>query len=262
MYCEESFLLRIWLLFASLITFLTSTIYLFFFTLPHASWMPPVPDWQELAPKFLSQLHEDTDWQPDDMDNVDFLLLISITNFIGSIGYDRSTFYTTVFPYWTTFLTITTIYSLCLVLASVAMICYLTYNYQLSHRFIPIPWIILNTLLVFTLLVGLICLLGDINSTSRLQMEHMLGTKGNYAMVITGLMITILVIWFNILAAYVHMEDKMMEKEKQDRLDQFFRLVDVSFSNPQPSAPPPQQQQQQTPAYSQLQHQHVRHQLQ
>ena len=259
MYFEESFLLRIWLLFTSLITFLTSTIYLFFFTLPHASWMPPVPDWQELAPKFLAQLHEDTDWQPDDVDSVDFLLLISINNFVGYIGYDRNT----VFPYWTTFLTITTIYSLCLVLASVAMICYLTYNYQLSHRFIPIPWIILNTLLVCTLLVVLICLLGDINSTSRVNMEHMLGTKGNYAMVITGLIITILVIWFNILAAYVHMEDKMMENEKQDGLDQFFRLVDVSFSNPQPSPPPPQQQQQQTHlVYPQLHLQHVRHQFQ
>ena len=243
---QDSFLLRIWLLFVSMISFLTSILYLFFFTLPHASWMPAVPDWQELAPKFLSQLHMDMDWLPDDGDIM--LLLISITNFVGSLGYDRSTFYTMLSPYWSTLLTITSIYSLLMVLASVAMLCYLTYNYQLSHCFIPIPWIILNAILVFVVLVGLISLLGDINSTSRLQMEHMLGKgNSNYAMVITGMMVTSLFLWFCILAAYIHMENMMMEKEREDRLEKLFSLVDDSFSSHQPDPP-----QHQPPSYSQL----------
>ena len=233
---QDSFLLRIWLLFVSIISFLTSILYLFFFTLPHASWMPAVPDWQELAPKFLSQLHVDMDWLPDEGDIM--LLLMSITNFVGSLGYDRSTFYSLVSPYWSTILTVTSIYSLLMVLASVALLCYLAYNYQLSHRFIPIPWIILNAILVFALLVGLISLLGDINSTSRLQMEHMLGKgNSNYAKVITGMMVTSLFIWFSILAAYIHMENMMMKKEREDRLEQLFSLVDDSFSSHQPDAP-------------------------
>merc|ERR1719158_1500452 len=45
----------------------------------------------------LSQMHEDTDWS-DDIEEGDFLLLISITDFLGSMGYDRSTFYSMVSP--------------------------------------------------------------------------------------------------------------------------------------------------------------------
>ena len=196
----------------------------------------------------MSQLHEDTKWQPSDEEHI-MVLLIPITNLVGSLGYNRSTFSKMVVsPYWSTLLTITSIYSLLMVLASVAMLCYLTYNYQLSHRFIPIPWIILNAILVFVVLVGLISLLGDINNTSRLQMEHMLGKgNSNYAMVITGMMVTSLFLWFSILAAYIHMENMMMEKEREDRLEKLFSLVDDSFSSHQPDAPqhPP-------PSYSQL----------
>ena len=224
----ESFLLRIWLLFSSLITFLTSTIILLFFSLPHATWMPTVPDWQEVAPKIMSQLHEDMDW-PNDMDKDDIILLISITNFLGSMGYDRSTFYTVVSPYWTVFLTITSIYFLLLALTSIAMICYLTYYYRLSHRFIPIPWIILKFIIVFLLTFGLVSLLGDMTSTTRLQLEQIQGTKGNYAMVVTSLMIIILITWFNIMAAYLHLEDKMMEKEYNDHL---MEVISISVNEP------------------------------
>ena len=222
---EETFCLRIWLLISSSITFLVSTIILVIFSLPHASWMPTIPDWQEIAPKILSQLHEDTDWS-DDLDKDDFLLLISVTNFLGSMGYDRSSFFTGFSPHWTVFLTLTSLYLVFLATASVAMICYLTYNYQLSHRFIPIPWIILKFLLVFFLTFGLITLLGDMTSTSRLVLEQIQGTKGNYAMVVTGLMILILILWFNIMVAYLHVEDMMMEKQKQSRMDKLFYLVE------------------------------------
>ena len=224
----ESPWLRIWLLFSSLITFLVSTIILFFFSLPHATWMPTVPDWQEVAPKIMSQLHEDMDW-PNDMDQDDIILLISITNFLGSMGYDRSTFYTVVSPYWTVFLTITSIYFLLLALTSIAMICYLTYNYQLSQRFVPIPWIILKFIIVFLLTFGLVSLLGDMTSTTRLQLEQIQGTKGNYAMVVTSLMIIILITWFNIMAAYLHLEDKMIEKEYNDHL---MEVISISGNDP------------------------------
>jgi len=225
---KETFWFRIWLLISSSITFIISIIIFIIFSLPHASWMPTVPDWQEVAPKILSQLHEDIDWS-DDLDKENFLLLISVTNFLGSMGYDRSTFFTEVSPNWTVFLTFTSIYLLLLAMASMAMICYLTYNYELSHRFIPIPWIILKFLLVFFLTIGLITLLGDMNSTSRLTLEQIQGTKGNYGMVVTSLMTFILILWFNIMVAYLHVEHMMMEKEKQNRLDEMMLdLVEVS----------------------------------
>ena len=52
------------------------------------------------------------------------MLLISITNLVGSIGYDRSTFYTMVSLYWSTLLTTSSLYSLLMVLVSVLMLWY------------------------------------------------------------------------------------------------------------------------------------------
>merc|ERR1712142_27536 len=234
----ETFLLRMCLLFFSVMSFLISTTMFLIFILPHMTWMPSVSEWQEVAPKIFSQLHEEIDLS-DDMNEEDFLLLISIADFFGSMGYDRSTFYAVVSPYWTGFLTITSIYFLVLALVSVAVICYLTYNYQPQYRFIPIPWIIIEFLLVCLLTIGLICLLGDMTSTNRLQLEQTQGTRGNYAMVVTCLIISILYTWLNIMAGYLHVEVKIMEKNKNDKEDALFNLVEVPsiYSNDLP--PPP-----------------------
>ena len=143
--------------------------------------------------------------------------------------YDRSTFFTVVSPNWTVVLTITSIYFLLLALTSIAMICYLVYNYKISHRFVPIPWIILKFIMVFLLTFGLVSLLGDMTSTTRLQLEQIQGTKGNYAMVVTSLIVIILLTWFNIMAAYLHLEDKMMEKEYNDNL---MEVISFSCNDP------------------------------
>ena len=244
---QDCFLLRIWLVFASLVSLLLSFIYLLFFTLPHASWMPLVPDWQDLAPKFLAQLHKDTDWQPNDGK---FLLLVSVTNFVGSIGYDRSSFYNIMSPYWGTVLTTTSIFSLFMVLASLLMLWYLICNYRLSLRFIPIPWLILQVVVLFMVQMGLVFMLVDMDSPSRLEMELLLG-KGNYAMTITGMMAFILYLYICILIAYIHMDDMMMEKERLDRLAKFIRLVDINISRSQPEV---EQQQQVTSTYNSPSH--------
>ena len=178
MNCKVSHLIRILLLTSSVTTFLISSLIFLFFSLPHASWMPTVHDWQEVAPKILSQLHDDMDW-PNDMDKDNLILLISITNFIGSMGYDRSTFYAVFSPNWTVFLAITSIYFQLLALTSIDMIWYLVYNYKISHRFVPIPWIILKFIMDFFLTFGFVSLLGDMTSTTKLQLEQIKGTKGN-----------------------------------------------------------------------------------
>ena len=64
-------------------------------------------------------------------------------------------------------------------------------------------------------------------SSNRLQLEKIQGTKGSYAMVVTCLIINILYIWFNIMTAYLHVEDMMMEQNKQDKEDALFNLVEV-----------------------------------
>ena len=83
--------------------------------------------------------------------------------------------------------------------------------------------------MVFLLTFGLVSLLGDMTSTTRLQLEQIQGTKGNYAMVVTSLIVIILLTWFNIMAAYLHLEDKMMEKEYNDNL---MEVISFSCNDP------------------------------
>ena len=219
--------MRILLVILSLVSFLVSVLYLFLFTIPHASWMPAVPDWQEVAPKILSQLHKETDWQPDDGN---LLLLVSITNLVGSIGYDKSSFYKMVSPYWSNVLTTTSIFSMAMALSSCVLLWYLIYNYKLNLRYTPIPWLILHAILWLLVLVGMFFLLEDMNSTSRLELEYMMG-MGNYAMVITGMMVILVYLQFCMMAAWIHMDEKMFEREKQDRLDRLYSRTNISWSS-------------------------------
>ena len=223
---KDDFLLRVWMVFTSLVSLVLSLIYLCIFSLPHASWMPPVPDWQEVAPKLLAQLHQDTDWQPEDGN---FLLLISITNFVGSIGYDRSSFYLMVSPYWYTVLATTSIFSVFMALTSWMVLWYLICEYKLSLRYIPVPWIILKTMLLFIIVVVLIFLLGDMNSPTRIEMEEELG-KGNYARAISIIMVVINTIFISIISALIHIDIRMVENEQVERLNRFFSLGNVSRS--------------------------------
>ena len=201
--------LRIVLVFTSLVSLLVSTIYLFFI-LPHTSWMPAVPDWQELAPKLMSQLHKDTDWQAEDGD---LMLLVCVTNLVGSIGYDRSNFNTKVSPYWSTMLTTSSLFSLVMVLANLMLLWYLLCNYRLSSKvffFTSIFCLVLNVMMLHLMMFWMVWMLVDLN---RLEMEHMMG-KGNYAMVLTVVVVTLLYHSICILAGGCHM---MGWKVRQDR---------------------------------------------
>ena len=213
----DSTWLRVWLLLSSLWTFLISSAMLLVFLLPHAPWMITVPDWQEVAPKILSQLYKDMDW-PEKLDKEkDYLLLISITNLVGSMGYDRSTFYTVILPYWTLALTITFIYSLFLAMTSLAMIYFLIFNYKFRLRIIAFTWIILNFVLLVLLTILWISLLVDMTSTNRMQLEQIQGTKDSYLVFIIVLMIIILFKYFSIIAGYFHIKNEMIEEEEDNK---------------------------------------------
>ena len=209
---QDSFILRMLMVMASMVSLLVSGLVLLFFIIPHVSWMPLVPDWQEIGPNFLSQLHKETDWQPDDEN---LLLLVSVTNFVGSIGYDRSSFYTSVFPYWSSVLAFISLFCVLMVLASLLLLWYLTCNYKLSLHSIPIPWVVLQAFVFFVMVIGLIVLLSDLDSPSRIKMEQKLG-EGNYSMLITVMIITNLYLITSIQIAFFHMEDRIMEMLKLD----------------------------------------------
>ena len=81
--------------------------------------------------------------------------------------------------------------------------------------------------MIFFLTFGLVSQLGDMTSTARLQLEQIQGTEGNYAMVIKSIIVIILLTWFNIMAAYLHLEVKMMEKEYNNNL---MEVISISYA--------------------------------
>ena len=87
---------------------------------------------------------------------------------------------------------------------------------------------------LFTMVVVLSFLLSDMNSPTRLEMENMLG-KGNYARVISIVIVFIFDVFIIIVAALLHIDNKIAEKERVDRLKRFFSLGNISSSEVEPS---------------------------
>ena len=107
------------------------------------------------------------------------------------------------------------LFCLLMVLASLLLLWYLTCNYKLSLHSIPIPWVVLQAFGYFAMVIGLIVLLSDLDSPSRLEMEQKLG-DGNYSMLIIVMIITNLYLFISMQIAFLHMNDRIMEMLKLD----------------------------------------------
>ena len=222
-----NFLLRLWLITASAVTSAVSLIFLFMFSLPHYSWAPEIPGWRDVAPDLLEQLHPGKGWQPEDAQKIE--LLMQITDIVGSIGYERTSFYFYILPYWDSLLAISSIFSFFMLVSSILMLWYLLYKYQLQYLYCPVPWIFLNSILLLTILFVLGWLLGDISDPFRLKLELSYGTIGNYALLITILLFLSIFICMEVTGAIIHLEDKIIEYENEKRLSNILILDDISF---------------------------------
>ena len=109
--------MRWFLLVASILSLITSVVFLFLFPLPHSPDMPCDPTWQEVGPDILSKLYDDMEeelWQKEGDSRSK--LLTSVSNVVGSLGYDMSTFYMSMAPYWNTLITIINIFCFLMIL--------------------------------------------------------------------------------------------------------------------------------------------------
>ena len=90
--------MRWFLMAASLISLFTSILFLSLFSFPHFPDMPVIPSWQEVGQDILSNFYDthNEPWQEEDSSSK---LLTSVTSVVGSLGYDRATFYLTLAPY-------------------------------------------------------------------------------------------------------------------------------------------------------------------
>ena len=174
---------RWFLMVASLISSVTSILFLSLFSLPHSPEMPVVDPWQQIGPDIISKLYDIKNNTLEEEDRSSELLL-SVSSMVGSLGYDKAIFYLTMYPYWTTILTTISLFSMLMVLTSVVVLYYLLLSLRLKDRFCLVPWILQHILVEIVLLVMLVILFMDLSNMARMQLEVQTG-EGNYAMVVT-----------------------------------------------------------------------------
>ena len=124
-----------------------SLAYLFLFSIPHSSWIPVSPGWQEISLNIIVAGSNNLTWTPED-DR--YLLLNSFASALGALGFNRDqvnpiqTFihlnlfiiivfyqvYNQLFNSWTVLLTITSVFNLINVVACILIYFYVFKFYQ------------------------------------------------------------------------------------------------------------------------------------
>ena len=217
-------IMRWFLMGASLISFITSILFLSLFSLPHSPEMPVVDTWQEIGPDIISNLYDINNNTLEDED-LSTELLLAVSSMVGSLGYDKATFYLTMSPYWNTILTTISLFSMLMMLTSVVVLYYLLLSLRLKDRFCLVPWILQHILVEIVLLVMLVILFMDLSNMARMQLEVQTG-DGNFAMVVTGLITASVYVFLVIMVASLHVVEQVQLMDKQlDVAKNILRMV-------------------------------------
>ena len=142
------------------------------------------------------------------------VLLMSVSSLVGSLGYDKATFYLTMSPYWNTMLTFTSLFSLLMMLTSLVMLYYLLLSLRLKDRFCMVPWILQHILVEIVLFIILVIVLMDLSNTTRMQLEVQTG-EGNFAMVVSVLIAASVYVFLCIMVASLHVMEQVQLMDRQ-----------------------------------------------
>ena len=127
-----------------------SLAYLFLFSIPHSSWIPVSPGWQEISLNIVVAASNNLTWTPED-DR--YLLLNSFASALGALGFNRDkvkkmiTFiclnvfiiiicyqvYNQLFNSWAVLLTFTSVFNLINVIACILIYFYVFKFYQVEN---------------------------------------------------------------------------------------------------------------------------------
>ena len=215
------------LVFAAFISLITSIGFLSLFSFPHSPDMPDVQSWQKVGAEIIAAVHD----MEDDINDIfgeedDALqLLLSTSNMVGSLGYERATFYMTLAPYWNIMLTITSLFSLSMILTSLVMLFYLLLSLRVRDRFCIVPWIFQHILLEILLLVILVILLMDVSNTARVELEMKEGTAGNYATVVVVFIAATIYVFLCVLAGSMHVVEQVELMNRQITMAQYILRI-------------------------------------
>jgi len=215
-----SVILRWFLVIAALISLITSIGFLSVFSIPHSPDLPEVPSWQNIGPQIISALYDNEDdiavidFQ-EDQEGDSLQLLLSVSTMIGSLGYEKATFYMAIAPYWNILLSLTSLFTLSMILTSVVMLFYLLLSLRLKDRFFIVPWIFLHVLLDIVLLSIVVILLIDVGNTARTDLEIKSGTSGNYIMAVSVFVLATVYVSICITVASKHVVEQVQLMDTQ-----------------------------------------------
>ena len=132
--------------------------------------LPQLPSWQEVGSDILSNFYDthNKHWQEEDSSSK---LLTSVASVLGSLGYDRATFYLTLAPYWNTLIITLNVFCLSMILTSIVMSYNIVLSLRMKDKFCPVSWILQHILVEIVLLALLVVLLMNLGNTARMQLE-------------------------------------------------------------------------------------------
>merc|ERR1719233_2693471 len=179
--------------------------------------MPYMCSRQEVGTELIATFH----YMEDDINDIfveednALQLLISVSTMVGSLGYEKATFYMALAPYWNILLTFTSLFTLSMMLTSLVMLFYHLLSLRVKDRFCIVPWIFQHILLEILLLVILMILLMDASKTARVELEMNDGTAGNYATAVVVFIAAAVYVFLCILVASMHVVEQVELMNKQ-----------------------------------------------
>ncbi|XP_023336577.1 uncharacterized protein LOC111707668 isoform X2 [Eurytemora carolleeae] len=213
-----------------------SLAYLFLFSIPHSSWIPVSPGWQEISLNIVVAASNNLTWTPED-DR--YLLLNSFASALGALGFNRDKVYNQLFNSWAVLLTFTSVFNLINVIACILIYFYVFKFYQPRYRFLLLPWIILACLVFMFLGAVLVIMLYYLSDRARIIAE-IRETKLNYYKAVTLLIIFATVHYASFLLSVLHYLEAEEKAAYIWNINRQGSEWNISMdSRDQPQTPPP-----------------------
>ena len=132
--------------------------------------------------------------------------LLPLSDFVGSLGYSKSSFYSFIFPFWEDILISTTIFSMLMTFSNILLLVYSTCYFQTKYCKCTIyPWLCFSipTLLMF--LSFMFFLMVDLSNPDRVIRERQAGGHGVYAKTLSVTIVMILYLILSIMLVIIHL---------------------------------------------------------
>jgi len=132
--------------------------------------------------------------------------LLPLSDFVGSLGYSSSSFYSSIFPVWEDILISTTIFSMLMTVSNITLFVYSTCYFKTKYcKYTIYPWLCFSIPTLLAVISFLFFLMVDLSNPDRVMRERQAGGHGVYAKTISVTIVMILYLILSIMVAIIHL---------------------------------------------------------